>query len=189
MLVGTAPEHQKLELTDPSTGKTQILTDSEKTLAEFGASNLSILHVVDSDPTKYVASTQTGEVAEPFVLSAEKEAARAEAMKLAKEQKALADDQKLLRVAVGDRCQVANPTNPAEAPRVGVVAFVGPVHWAGGLWVGVKFETAVGKNDGSVKGTRYFECEPNHGSFVKPASVSPLAHQHEHNGTHCCEKC
>jgi len=183
--VGTSPAHQKVELQDPSTQTTQILEDGSKTLADFGARDHFVLHVVDSDPEKYVASTQTGDVAEPFVLSAEKEAARADAMKQAKEQKALADDSRLLRVNVGDRCQVAGAT-PSEAARVGTVAFVGPVHWAQGLWIGVKFDQPLGKNDGSVKGTRYFECEPNHGSFVKPSSVSPLHTEHHH---HHCGKC
>jgi tubulin-folding cofactor B len=157
-----------------------------KLLSDFGASEHNLLHVIDMDPAKYVASTQSGEVVEPFVLSAEKEAARAEVMKLAKEQKAIADDQKLLRVALGDRCQISSPTNPSDAPRVGSVAFVGPVHWATGLWVGVKFDEALGKNDGSVKGVRYFQCEDNHGSFVKPTAVSPIIpiHTHTHNG--CC---
>lgn len=184
-MVGTSPVHQKVELTDPSTQTTQVLEGDSKTLADFSAQNHFVLHVVDADPEKYVASTQTGTVETPFVLSAEKEAARAEAMKVAKEQKALSDDSRLLRVNVGDRCQVSGAT-PSEASRVGTVAFVGPVHWAQGLWVGVKFDLPLGKNDGSVKGTRYFECEANHGSFVKPSSVAPLQHDHQH---HHCDKC
>lgn len=184
-MVGTSPVHQKVELMDPSTQTTQIVEGEGKTLADFGAKDHFVVHVVDVDPEKYVASTQTGEVETPYVLSAEKEAARAEAMKVAKEQKALADDSRLLRVKVGDRCQVAGAT-PSDAVRVGTVAFIGPVHWAQGLWVGVKFDQPLGKNDGSVKGTRYFECEPNHGSFVKPTSVAPVLEEHHH---HHCDKC
>ncbi len=32
-----------------------------------------------------------------------------------------------------------------------------------------------GKNDGSVKGQRFFECKPNHGAFVRPSQVRVLA--------------
>lgn len=31
-----------------------------------------------------------------------------------------------------------------------------------------------GKNDGSVKGERYFDCKPNHGVFVRPSQVRIL---------------
>lgn len=172
-MVGTAPEHQKLELTDPSTDKKHNLDDGSTLLSDYGVAHHHVLHVIDTDPAKYVASTQTGEAPEPFVLSAEKEAARAEAMKKAKEEKALADDQKLLKVKLGDRCRVSSPDPSAEV-RVGTVAFIGPVHWTLGLWLGVKFDEPIGKNDGSVKGVRYFDCEPNHGSFVKPAFVQPV---------------
>lgn len=161
-------------------GTTTALEDEAKTIAELNLRNHQVLHVNDVDPAKYVASTQQGDVVQPFVLSPEKEAARADAMKQAKAQKALADDQRLLRVAVGDRCHVAG-AKPSDAPRDGEVAFIGPVHWAAGLWVGVKFESGLGKNDGSVGGTRYFTCEANHGSFVKPSSVTPVGAEHSHH--------
>jgi tubulin-folding cofactor B len=99
-----------------------------------------------------------------------------------KEKKSLADEETSLCVKVGDRCQVAGP---ADAPvRVGVVAFIGSVQFTSGLWVGVKFDEAVGKNDGSVNGVRYFECEANHGSFVKPANVYPTQAEKK-----CCSRC
>lgn len=65
-------------------------------------------------------------------------------------------------IKVGDRCQAAGG-------RRGQVMFVGqiaelPLGW----WVGVHYDEPVGKNDGSVKGARYFECPENYGGFIRP---------------------
>jgi dynactin 1 len=48
------------------------------------------------------------------------------------------------------------------------------VEFAEGQWIGVELQDASGKNDGSVRGKRYFECEPNYGMFVKPAAISVI---------------
>ncbi|EEY60820.1 uncharacterized protein PITG_13562 [Phytophthora infestans T30-4] len=53
----------------------------------------------------------------------------------------------------------------------GVVKFTGQVHYAKGEFVGVALSSPVGKNDGSIKGVRYFECSPSHGLMVRPNEV------------------
>ncbi|KAF5092230.1 hypothetical protein D0Z03_002968 [Geotrichum reessii] len=76
------------------------------------------------------------------------------------------------KIKVGARCQLA------EGSRRGTVRYVGKIpeipvsatqpqlHW-----VGIELDEPLGKNDGSIKGVRYFQAAPNHGSFVKPGLV------------------
>ncbi|CZR52612.1 probable DYNACTIN (150 KDA DYNEIN-ASSOCIATED POLYPEPTIDE) ro-3 [Phialocephala subalpina] len=56
--------------------------------------------------------------------------------------------------------------------RVAVVRYVGATSFAAGEWVGVELEDYSGKNDGSVKGESYFECEMDKGMFLRPNAVS-----------------
>lgn len=58
-------------------------------------------------------------------------------------------------------------SNPSISQKPGTIAFVGPTEFAPGIWVGVELENAEGKNDGSVKGVRYFKCRSRHGIFVR----------------------
>eukprot|EP00927_Polykrikos_kofoidii_P044866 TRINITY_DN38740_c0_g1_i1.p1 TRINITY_DN38740_c0_g1~~TRINITY_DN38740_c0_g1_i1.p1 ORF type:complete len:1017 (-),score=124.91 TRINITY_DN38740_c0_g1_i1:164-3214(-) len=57
---------------------------------------------------------------------------------------------------------------------VGTISFIGPTSFASGEWVGIVLDTPSGKNDGSVKGKRYFVCKPNHGLFVRPHNVRSM---------------
>ncbi|XP_046583518.1 CAP-Gly domain-containing linker protein 4-like isoform X1 [Haliotis rubra] len=54
---------------------------------------------------------------------------------------------------------------------MGVVRYVGPTDFGEGVWLGVELRTAKGKNDGSVRGKRYFTCKPDHGLIVRPSKV------------------
>lgn len=79
---------------------------------------------------------------------------------------------------VGDNVMVAGQKN-------GVVRFIGKTQFAEGFWLGIELQQAVGKNDGSVAGVRYFDCKPSHGVFAPPSKVtkkSDLTHASEHNG-------
>lgn len=51
---------------------------------------------------------------------------------------------------------------------VGVIKFVGVHHVSGSPRIGVALNEAIGNNDGTVKGHRYFECLPKHGVLTKP---------------------
>jgi len=53
---------------------------------------------------------------------------------------------------------------------IAVVRWTGTLHFRqnDSEWAGIEFmDEPLGKNDGSVKGQRYFHTKPNHGSFVK----------------------
>lgn len=49
----------------------------------------------------------------------------------------------------------------------GTIQFSGPTSFAQGEWIGVALDDANGKNDGSVKGVKYFDCQPKHGIFCR----------------------
>jgi dynactin 1 len=58
--------------------------------------------------------------------------------------------------------------------RQATVRFIGSTHFAPGDWIGVELDDATGKNDGSVQGERYFDCEHGFGMFIRPSAVSSV---------------
>ena len=66
---------------------------------------------------------------------------------------------------IGDRVWVGG-TKP------GTIAYIGETQFAPGEWAGVVLNDAVGKNDGSVAGVRYFQCELKHGVFSRLTKLS-----------------
>merc|ERR1711939_1160981 len=83
----------------------------------------------------------------------------------------ITDDEHMADLAkemkVGDRCEVT------LGGKRGVVQYVGKIHQiAPGWWVGVQYDEPVGKNDGTVKGKKLFECPPKYGGFLRPDKLS-----------------
>lgn len=67
--------------------------------------------------------------------------------------------------SVGDRVAID------EGSKVGILRYLGPTKFRQGVWAGVELDEALGKNDGSVDGERYFYCPPDHGIFVHPSKL------------------
>ncbi|XP_068748454.1 CAP-Gly domain-containing linker protein 1-like isoform X1 [Montipora capricornis] len=64
-----------------------------------------------------------------------------------------------LNLKIGDRVVVSGSKH-------GVLRYVGETGFAKGKWAGVELDEPLGKNDGAVAGTRYFQCEPTYGLFA-----------------------
>ncbi|XP_037403413.1 CAP-Gly domain-containing linker protein 1 isoform X3 [Pygocentrus nattereri] len=54
----------------------------------------------------------------------------------------------------------------------GYVQFIGVTQFAPGQWAGIVLDEPIGKNDGSVAGVRYFQCEDLRGIFTRPSKLS-----------------
>jgi len=70
-------------------------------------------------------------------------------------------------VKIGDRCEVIL----SDVKREGTVMYIGEIEGMVGNWVGVQLDEPVGKNDGSVKGKRYFDCTDKFGCFVRSDKI------------------
>ncbi|XP_056001976.1 CAP-Gly domain-containing linker protein 1-like isoform X38 [Ostrea edulis] len=66
---------------------------------------------------------------------------------------------------IGDRVWVSG-TKPGQ------IAYIGETQFASGEWAGVVLDNPEGKNDGSVQGVRYFQCEPKKGVFSRISKLS-----------------
>lgn len=61
--------------------------------------------------------------------------------------------------------------------QTGIIKYIGTIHVAEGDWLGLELPTPTGKNDGSVRGERYFTCPAGHGLFIREANITRIVSQ------------
>ncbi|XP_041092513.1 CAP-Gly domain-containing linker protein 2 isoform X4 [Polyodon spathula] len=88
---------------------------------------------------------------------------------------AAAADKPGSRLEVGDEVAgdfVVGERVWVNGAKPGCVHYLGETQFAPGQWAGVVLDDPVGKNDGSVGGVRYFECQPLQGIFTRPSKLT-----------------
>eukprot|EP00756_Hemistasia_phaeocysticola_P037502 Hpha_TRINITY_DN16700_c2_g2::TRINITY_DN16700_c2_g2_i1::g.79152::m.79152/K17262/TBCB, CKAP1, ALF1; tubulin-folding cofactor B len=160
--------------------------EDDKMLGYYSPKDGWTVHVLDLDPSaesKCRGWTDTSLV-EKYVMSEEDYNKRENSVRVAKQKeraKLLAEGkitepkaadpeahaEEAAKMNVGDRCSVF----PGD--RRGVVRYVGKIpELKPGWWVGVEYDEPVGKNNGTAKGKRYFECRDKFGGFCPPDKVT-----------------
>ncbi|KAI7802748.1 tubulin-folding cofactor B [Triplophysa rosa] len=188
LIVGTPAAYMDLELFNTSDRFLQKLENNDALLGSYPVDDDCRIHVTDCSGTQSGEFTDISKV-DKFEISDDAYEKRTDSVRnfkknmklgrfneenvamqeeiLAKkeeEEKAAAE-----AIAVGNRCKIQIAGQPTK---IGTVMYVGTTDFKPGCWVGVKYDEPLGKNDGSVNGKQYFECQPKYGAFVKPLSVS-----------------
>ncbi|XP_065183429.1 tubulin-folding cofactor B-like [Sycon ciliatum] len=182
LIVGTPAAFQNLHLRTEDDAPVAALDDGSKSLSAYGALNGMRLQVVDKDPNQTAQQLNDLSQVEKVEMKEEDYEKREDSVRAFKRRMKLgrfADDgseqvdelavdrEAAAGMKVGDRCKVEKPT------RYGSVMFIGETQFKPGcLWIGVKLDEPLGKNNGSVNGVQYFECDDKYGVFQRPKVVT-----------------
>ncbi|VDK42252.1 unnamed protein product [Anisakis simplex] len=180
LVVGMAAEAMQIELRDKTGKFIASLTDDMATLENLGIGDGMNVHVKDS--SGLVSNLMDPSMVEKYAISDEQYDQRDESVRAWKKRQGLgmspdgqqsqheieASRQMAEHIKVGSRCSVQLSNQPEKR---GVVSFVGETQFKPGYWIGVTYDEPVGKNDGSVNGQRYFQCDDKYGGFVRPKDV------------------
>merc|ERR1711991_373502 len=168
-IVGTPPQYMELELRNLDGTVIAKLEQQDQTLDSYNPENGKRLHIVDNDPNQTVLLLQDTSQVEKYTMSDESYNERDVTFKKWKEQNTVNSVNEEHRV--GAKC-IVNGNDGSK--REGTIRYIGPVADSSNIYIGVEFGQPLGKNDGSAKGKRYFECKANHGSFLKPPMVKMI---------------
>ncbi|KAI1781124.1 CAP Gly-rich domain-containing protein [Hypoxylon cercidicola] len=190
-VTGIPPSSQRISLKTPSKETIPIEAADEDTtlLLSFPLSAHVELHIIDTRPASARVNFNDTSGVDKYVMPAEEYEKKSDSVLAWKKaeklgrfnpdapslEKAKIDafdsEIKSRGIEVGKRCRVG-----ADDSRRGEIKYVGEVKeipGSIGAWVGVHLDEPVGKNDGSIGGTRYWGTESalKHGVFVRPERV------------------
>ncbi|KAI8634135.1 CAP Gly-rich domain-containing protein [Xylariaceae sp. FL1651] len=190
-ITGIPPSCQHLKL-KTSTNETIAIEAANEDLAflsNFPLSPYAVLQVIDTRPAGARLNLNDTSGVEKYVMPAEEYEKKSDSVLAWKKTEklgrfnpnapslekakidALEHEIKSRGIEVGKRCRVGG-----DDTRRGEIKYVGDVKeipGALGAWVGVHLDEPVGKNDGSIGGTRYWGTESSlkHGVFARPERV------------------
>ncbi|CAL2275419.1 unnamed protein product [Prunus armeniaca] len=182
---GTSVDSMSIHLYDDANTQVSVLKDNSKPLGFYSPHDGYRLHVIDLDPSSVTSGgwLEDTSLVEKYTISQEAYEKRDGTFRKFKDKLASQNpsafenkfcsqipennmEDLCVNIKVGDRCEVL----PGD--KRGVVKFVGRAEsLAPGFWIGVQYDEPLGKHDGLVKGTRYFNCLPLHGGIVRPDKV------------------
>jgi tubulin-folding cofactor B len=182
---GTPPEMQRLQLYDNRGVYIRDLIDDSATLVQYRVQTDYEIKIVDLDPHSLAKTgwLENTALVEKYVMPDEVYDARQGTVRKYKQQLAAnaSEEQDSSKIGaetaieqeeldenfvVGRRCEIF------PGGRRGEIKYVGKAESLGeGFWVGVALDEPTGKNDGTVKGKRFFACAPKHGVIVRPSNV------------------
>lgn len=181
---GTLPEYMKLKLIK-TTGEELPFSqyDDDKKLKDLGIENFDTIHVTDLNPNGILVQNNIDDVStvKKYEISEEDYLKRPNNLrefrkKLMKDpnykKKVLESqgptyEEEAKKIKIGDRCLLG------DGVRRGEVKFIGKCKEMGhGFWVGIQLDEPMGDCDGTLKGKKYFDCNPNFGIVVRPNYIS-----------------
>lgn len=178
---GTSVDSMRIELYDDVGVKVCELNDNFRPLGFYSPQTRFRLHIIDLDPSSVSSGgwLEDTSLVEKYTISEEaydkldcnfrKFKEKIVSQSTSVPENKLSDkymEDLCKNIKLGDRCEVE------PGAKRGVVKFVGKADTvAPGFWVGVHLDEPLGKNDGMVKGKRYFTCPPQHGTLVRPDKV------------------
>ncbi|KAI0130603.1 CAP Gly-rich domain-containing protein [Daldinia grandis] len=190
-ITGIPPSSQRISLKTASKESIPIEAADEDVvlLSNFPLSAYAELHVIDTRPASAKLNFNDTSGVEKYIMPPEEYEKKSDSVLAWKKaeklgrfnpdapslEKAKIDafefEVRSRGIEVGKRCRVSG-----DDTRRGEVKYVGEVKeipGSLGAWVGVQLDEPVGKNDGSIGGTRYWGTESTlkHGVFVRPERV------------------
>ncbi|XVE95457.1 hypothetical protein REPUB_Repub02eG0099200 [Reevesia pubescens] len=181
ILLSLQVNSMRLELYDNCKNKLCDLDDDSRPLGFYSPLDGFQIHIIDLDPSSVTSGgwLEDTSLIEKYSISEDEYNKRSGTFRKFKEKMASQNPSafrnKMLEdcmedlcanIKVGERCEV----EPGE--KRGVAKFVGRAEALGpGFWIGVQYDEPLGKHDGMVKGTRYFQCPPLCGAMVRPDKV------------------